>query len=125
MKKWLWLLLFGMVVGLMTTTPAMAQHSNALTWVQGNCPGCFITANSVYRTKTTGAGYAKIFTSTTGPVTAYTDTTPLGNDVNFYVVTATCLTCFPQESAFSLEIKTVTPADGQPGAPTSLTGVSK
>lgn len=124
MKHWMWLLIF-FGVGLMAT-PAQAQHKNDLTWGQGTCvglPGC-VTGNNVYRSKTSGTGYSIILTSAT-PVVSYTDLNVVGNDVWFYVVTATCKTCQPAESVFSNEIKTITPGDVPPGAPATLKVVSQ
>lgn len=124
MRHWMWLLIF-FGVGLLAM-PAQAQHRNDLTWGQGTCigqPGC-VTGNNVYRSKTSGTGFTNILTSAV-PITAYTDSNVVGNDVWYYVVTATCKTCFPQESGFSNEIKAITPGDTPPGAPATLKVVSQ
>lgn len=117
-------MLFGVLVSLLPQ-PAKAQHSNALNWTQSTCSApCAVTGNKVYRTKTQGTGYVAVQTFNT-PTTTYTDLNVAGNDTWFYVVTATCVTCQPQESAFSTEVKATTPGDVPPGAPPSLTVVSK
>ncbi len=89
------------------------QHQVALTWTQST--GAGITGNCVYRSQTSGGSYTQLWCSLS-PATTYVDSTVVGGQTYYFVVTAAAGT---QESAFSNEVKTVIPQ-----SPTSPLGLS-
>ena len=91
------------------------QHQVALSWTQSTTPG--ITSNNVYRGTTSGGPYALIYSSTTA-ITGYTDTTVVGGDTYYYVVTALIGS---EESAYSNQYQANVPT--APAPPTGLTGI--
>ena len=91
------------------------QHQVALSWTQSTTPG--ITSNNVYRGTTSGGPYTLLYGSTT-PITAYTDTSVVGGDTYYYVVTALIGS---EESGYSNQYQANVPIS--PAAPTGLTGV--
>lgn len=114
-----WLLTF------LLTIPAVAQvtvhgvkitgfqvdsgHSAALSWTQSSSPG--VDGNKVYRGQTSGGPYTLVFTSVV-PIIAYTDFAVTPGQW-YYVVTATCSTCSPVESAFSTEASALVSGENQ------------
>ena len=94
---------------------APTQHQVALSWTQSTTPG--ITSNNVYRGTTSGGPYTLIYSSTT-PITAYTDTSVVGGDTYYYVVTALIGT---EESGYSNQYQANVPV--APAPPTGLTGI--
>jgi len=96
------------------TPDAPTQHQVALTWTQSTTPG--ITSNNVYRGTTSGGPYSLIYSSTT-PITAYTDTSVVGGDTYYYVVTALIGS---EESGYSNQFQANIPV--APAPPTGLTG---
>jgi hypothetical protein len=64
--------------------PPPAQHNVVLTWTASTSTG--ITAYNVYRSVTSGSGYAKIGSTTS--VLNYTDSTVMSGLTYYYVVTA-------------------------------------
>lgn len=93
------------------------QHQVALTWTQSTTPG--ITSNNAYRGATSGGPYTLIYSSTV-PITAYTDTTVVGGNTYYYVVTALIGN---EESAYSNQYQANVPV--APAAPTGLTGTAQ
>jgi len=91
------------------------QHQVALSWTQSTTPG--ITSNNVYRGTTSGGPYSLIYGSTT-PITAYTDTSVVGGDTYYYVVTALIGS---EESGYSNQYQANVPV--APASPTGLTGI--
>ena len=91
------------------------QHQVALSWTQSTTPG--ITSNNVYRGTTSGGPYSLIYSSTNA-ITAYTDTSVVGGDTYYYVVTALIGS---EESAYSNQYQANVPV--APAPPTGLTGI--
>lgn len=88
-------------------------HQVTLNWTQSTGSG--LTANCVYRSQTAGGPYSQISCSSS-PQVSYVDTSVVGGQTYFYVITAVAGT---QESAFSNEVKAVIPQSPTP--PTGLT----
>lgn len=93
---------------------APTVHQVGLSWSQSTSSG--LTGNCVYRGAVSGGPYTQLSCSS-APVTTYTDTSVVGGQTYYYVVTAVSGT---QESGYSNEFKAVIPLS--PSAPTGLTG---
>lgn len=89
-------------------------HQVGLSWTQSTSTG--LTGNCVYRGTVSGGPYAQLFCSSS-PATTYTDTSVVGGQTYYYVVTAVSGS---QESGYSNEFKAAIPLS--PNAPTGLTG---
>jgi fibronectin type 3 domain-containing protein len=87
-----------------TIGPASGGHSVLLNWTAS--PSAGVTGYNVYRTTTSGSGYAKINSSAVAGLT-YTDTTVV-NGLTYYYVT-TSLDGSGDESTYSMEIQMVIP----------------
>jgi hypothetical protein len=105
---WLTVLMFFVLT--LVRTAAAQSHSVDLTWTQGTCTGCTITGNNVYRGTASGGPYTLIKASSTA-ITAYSDVGLPAVTTYYYVVTAVCSSCNPQESPYSNEAKATTLAD--------------
>jgi fibronectin type 3 domain-containing protein len=79
------------------------QHQVNLSWTQSTTPG--ITSNCVYRSVTSGGPYTQLACST-GASTQYTDSTVVGGNTYYYVVTALVNT---QESNYSNQVQAIIP----------------
>lgn len=97
------------------TAHAQSSHTVLLNWTQSTSTG--VTVNKVYRSTTSGAQGAAIFTST-APLTTYTDAGPLTNGTTYYYC-VTALVGGNNESACSNQVSAIIPAP--PAAPTALT----
>lgn len=97
-----------------TAAHAQSSHTVALNWTQSTSSG--VTANKVYRSTTSGAQGAAIFTSAS-PVTTYTDG-PLTNGTTYYYCVS-ALVGSNNESPCSNQVSAIIPAP--PAAPTALT----
>lgn len=111
---------FAAVTVLLLAAAAMALptvHQASLSFGQSTSVG--ITGNCAYRSQTSGGPYTQISCSSS-PITSYVDTTVIGGQTYFYVVTAVAGTT---ESAFSNETKAVIPQS--PNPPQGLTAVAQ
>ena len=64
---------------------SQTQHAIDLSWVAS--PSSTVVKYNVYRSTTTGAGYA-VIANTAAPTVTYADTTGIGGTTYYYVVTA-------------------------------------
>ena len=86
-------------------------HQVQLTWIQSTSAG--VTSNNVYRSSTSGSGYALVYASST-PITSFTDVSLLAGTY-YFVVTALIGTT---ESGYSGQAKAVVVDVVAPGTPT-------
>ena len=84
--------------------PVSGGHSVLLNWTSSPSPG--VSGYNVYRTTTTGSGYAKLNSSAVAGLT-YTDTTVVNGQTYYYVTTS--VDGSGDESAYSMEIQMVIP----------------
>ena len=117
MKKLLFLLIF------VVSCRAQTAHSNTLNWTAS--PSSGITGYNIYRSSTSGQYGTTPFASVSGTTLTFVDSSTKALDNFFYVVTAVCATCSPQESVFSNEVNAVTPGDARPSPPGTLTIIKK
>lgn len=117
MKKFI---LFCIMCGTCANASAQNTHSIILTWLQSASNG--ITSNNVYQASASGGPYTKVFSSTS-PIITYTVPNLAGGTTFYFVVTAVCSTCSPQESPFSNFVQAAT-LGNQPSAPTGLTATA-
>lgn len=117
MKK---LVLAVVVTVLLTWASAQNTHSVSLTWTQS--PSAGVTSNNVYQASTTGGPYTLAYSSTS-PITSYTVGNLPGSTTYYFVVTAVCSTCNPQESPYSNQASATTDAN-QPSPPSNLKATS-
>jgi len=110
---------FAFLFTLLFASACFAQntHTATLTWSQS--PSSGVTSNNVYFSTTKGGPYTSVFSSAS-PITTYTVTNLAPATTYYFVVTAVCATCSPQESAYSNEASATT-KNGQPQSPSSLT----
>lgn len=111
-----------LILAVLFSLPAFAQHSVTLSWTQSTSAG--VTSNNVYRSVVSGGPYSLVFSSSS-PIVSWLDTQVSGGSTYYYVVTAVCSNCNPSESAYSNEYKAIVPQDAKPNPPSNLTGVQK
>jgi fibronectin type 3 domain-containing protein len=92
-------------------------HQASLVWTQSTSSG--VTGNCVYRSQVSGGPYTQLACSST-PSTSYVDSTVVGGQTYYYVVTALDGT---EESAYSNQVQAVVPQS--PNAPTGLSAVAQ
>jgi predicted phage tail protein len=92
-------------VTLSGTGVAPQPHSVDLSWV--GSPSTGVVGYYVYRSTTSGSGYAKLNASSVAPTTTYTDSTVQSGTTYYYVVTA--VDGSGSESAFSNQATAVIP----------------
>ena len=111
------MLTFALFATLGTAAQAQSSHSATLNWTQSTSTG--VTANGVYRSTTSGSGYALIYTSLS-PMVTYTDSAVVAGTTYYYVVTAFVGS---EESAYSSQVTATIPSN--PNPPTGITVVAK
>ena len=87
-----------------TVNPAASSHSVLLNWTASPSQG--VTGYNVYRSTTSGTGYAKINSSAVGGL-SYTDST-VSNSTTYYYVT-TSVDNSGDESTYSQEVQMIIP----------------
>jgi fibronectin type 3 domain-containing protein len=92
-------------VSLTGTGVAPQPHSVDLSWV--GSPSSGVAGYYVYRSATSGSGYAKLNSSSAAPTTTFTDSNVQSGATYFYVVTA--VDGSGNESAFSNEARANVP----------------
>lgn len=122
MPKYLYLLL---CLAALKSCTAQVAHSNSLSWSSPTQPaGVVVSGFGVYRSKVPGS-YTRGTPLVKVTAPSYVDLGPglKAGETNFYVVTVLCAACSgDKESAFSVEVRAVTPAD--PLSPVAIQGAS-
>ena len=94
----------GITIGMITIAVGPpVQHSVSLTWQDSDTT---VTGYNVYRSTTSGSGYAKLNASSISPLT-FTDSSPAAGTTYFYVVTAVNAN---GESGFSSQVTAQIPS---------------